>query len=77
MNIPQQMKSLRKILKENQTDFGKRFDVSSTAVSLWEKGEREAPYKVIEFIFNTNRPKLKRMPCEVCEGKGFILAQMI
>lgn len=41
-------------LKESQTEFGKRFNVSHVAVSDWETGKSEAPYKVIEFCHDCN-----------------------
>lgn len=52
MNFPQLIKEKRQILKESQADFGRRFDVSSTAVSLWESGQRQAPYSVLDFVLN-------------------------
>ncbi len=49
-NIPLQILAKRKELKESQGEFGKRFGVSHAAVSEWEAGKCEAPYKVIEFV---------------------------
>ena len=59
----------RKILRENQTKFGKRFGVSATAVSLWEQGKREAGYEVIEFCLKESPP---RIICPRCGGKGIV-----
>lgn len=69
MNIPQQIKNKRKSLKESQTVFGKRFEVSHAAVSDWESGKSEASYKVIIFVLDL--PKRKYLQCHRCKGMGF------
>ena len=50
MTILEQIKAKRKALKETQAQFAKRFKVNQQAVSLWERGKRQAPYTVIEFV---------------------------
>lgn len=40
-------------LNETQTQFGARFDVTATAVSLWEAGERDVPGKVTWWLVHT------------------------
>jgi len=52
MKIPEKIKILRMSLHESQFAFGKRFGVSHVAVSGWESGKSEAPYKVIEMIID-------------------------
>ena len=53
MRISEIIKRTRKLTGESQVEFGKRFGNTGTAVSLWEKDSREAPYKVIEFCLGT------------------------
>jgi DNA-binding XRE family transcriptional regulator len=62
----------RKLLKESQGDFAKRFGVSHASVSDWEKGKSEAGYKVIEFCLGF-RDVQKWMVCQSCGGTGIIL----
>lgn len=50
MDIPNLIRKTRKQLNETQTQFGKRFDVTRTAIEGWEIGRRQAPYSVIEFV---------------------------
>lgn len=52
MDIPELIKLKRKQLGESQDKFGKRFNVTGTAVQLWEYGKREAGYAVIEFVLD-------------------------
>lgn len=52
MKIPEKIKILRMSLHESQEQFSKRFGVSHVAVSGWESGKSEAPYKVIELIID-------------------------
>jgi DNA-binding transcriptional regulator YiaG len=35
------MNDLRMALNETQTDFGRRFGVSASCLSLWEQGKRQ------------------------------------
>lgn len=42
----------RERLGETQEEFGKRFGVVASAVSLWENGLREAPYEVTWWLHN-------------------------
>jgi transcriptional regulator with XRE-family HTH domain len=48
MTIPEHIKAKRKARQETQAQFAKRFKVNQQAVSLWETGKREAPYKVLQ-----------------------------
>src|SRR6185312_10356400 len=48
-SFPEEIQALREQLGENQTEFGKHFGVSHAAVSDWESGKSEAPYKVLEW----------------------------
>ena len=50
LNFPELIKSTRKMLRESQSEFGKRFDVTDGAVSFWESGASQAPYRVINFV---------------------------
>jgi DNA-binding transcriptional regulator YiaG len=50
LNFPLLIKSTRKSLGETQGQFGKRFDVSDGAVSFWESGTSQAPYRVLSFV---------------------------
>lgn len=52
MNWPDKIQNIRLGLDESQTLFGNRFGVSHAAVSDWESGKSEAPYKVIDFVVN-------------------------
>jgi len=49
MKYPEKIKEARRMMKQTQAQFGKRFNVSLVAVSLWENGKREAPYEVLYF----------------------------
>jgi transcriptional regulator with XRE-family HTH domain len=69
LNIPEKIKQARKLTGESQEVFGERFNVSSTAVSLWESGKREAPYKAIEFVISkTSNYEI----CPNCKGDGVV-----
>lgn len=69
MKYPKIIKQAREFLQEGRTTFGNRFDVNAVAVSLWESGKREAPYKVLEFCEKVlDEYKI----CDKCKGKGFI-----
>lgn len=70
MYFNQLIKRTRLTLQETQKQFGSRFDVGGVAVSLWESGDREAPYKVLEFVLD-KKTKL----CPKCMGKGFIMVK--
>ena len=62
----------RRIENLTQTNFGKKYGVSATAVSLWEKGKREIPSRVIQDIINFNGIPIPKL-CPKCLGKGIIL----
>ena len=49
MKYSEKIKETRRMLRQTQSVFGKRFGVSAVAVSLWESGKREAPYEVLSF----------------------------
>lgn len=70
MTIPQLIKRKRLELKENQTDFGKRFGVTHASVSEWESGKSEASYMVIEFILDIKFEKFST--CHMCNGTGIV-----
>lgn len=59
MNFPLTIKSKRRKLGETKTEFGNRFDVSHAAVSDWESGKSEAPYRVLDFCLEASEPKEK------------------
>ena len=65
MNIPNMIKHHRKSLNKSQGEYGEMFNVSHAAVSDWESGKSEAPYKVIEAIFGSFN-----LTCPFCDGKG-------
>lgn len=46
----EQIKQKREKLKESQTTFGKRWDVSHAAVSDWERGITDPPAAVIWWL---------------------------
>jgi len=58
MDIPKQIKITRKILKETQEEFAKRFNTHANTVSRWETGVYKAPYDVIEFVFGKGAEQL-------------------
>jgi DNA-binding XRE family transcriptional regulator len=62
----------RKLLKESQEEFGKRFDLSHASVSDWESGKTEAGYKVIEFCLSFRGTQNWKV-CQACGGTGIIL----
>ena len=74
MKIAEIIKTKRESLHESQTDFGNRFGVSATAVSLWESEQREAPYKVITFALTDLSYRVK---CSTCNGTGYLTKERI
>jgi hypothetical protein len=48
-DFPALINQVRNTLGETQSIFGKRFKVSHVAVSDWEAGKSEAPYRVLSF----------------------------
>lgn len=69
MNFAKEIKKARTKLDLSQAEFGKIFGVKAPAVSLWEKGDRQAPYKVISYILDVNE---NIVICPNCEGKGYV-----
>lgn len=69
MNFEERIRLVRSKLKETQVEFGDRFGVKGVAVSLWESGDRKAPYKVLYFLedFLSNWRQ-----CDECKGKGWL-----
>ena len=65
--FPRLISVVRRSLNENMKQFGERFGVTPTAVSLWESDQREAPYKVLYFCLD-----IDVNVCDKCNGKGFI-----
>lgn len=59
MNVGDLIKQKRLQLKENQSVFGERFNISHAAVSDMERGKTtHIPYKLIELLFsNLNKCK--------------------
>ncbi len=53
--FPQAINRKRHTLRETQLEFGARFGVSNVAVSLWEVGKRQAPYRVLEFCLEESK----------------------
>lgn len=66
--IPKAIKIKRESLGETQEEFGKRFNNSAMAVSYWEAGTREAPYKVLYFVLGMKE-------CPTCKGSGVVASQ--
>jgi transcriptional regulator with XRE-family HTH domain len=68
-DFPTLIREARAKLGMTATEFGKEMGVSVTAVSLWESGKREAPYRVLyrcqDIIKNYQK-------CDKCKGKGYI-----
>ena len=55
----------------SQEEYAKIFGVTATAISLWENGEREAPYKVLELVFTGLGEEPKEIVvCPRCDGTG-------
>ena len=55
----------------SQEEYAKIFGVTATAISLWENGEREAPYRVLEVVFGGLGEEPRDMiVCPRCGGKG-------
>lgn len=53
------IRKTRKQLGYTQAKFGKKFDVKANTVSYWESGEKEAPYKVIEWCIRRAKRNMK------------------
>jgi len=71
MNIPELIKTHRQMRMMSQEEYAKIFGMTATAVALWESGKREAPYKVLEFVFTGLGEESKElMVCPRCGGKG-------
>lgn len=52
INIPSLIRLIRKKEGLTQKEFGKLFGLTLSAISMYENGNREAPYKVLEFVFS-------------------------
>ncbi|MCK9599226.1 MAG: helix-turn-helix domain-containing protein [Sphaerochaeta sp.] len=66
MTVNERIKTVRKRLKYNQADFGKRIAVAQNYLSNIEVGQREATSKIVKLIckeFGVNEEWLR-------EGKG-------
>jgi len=72
MDIPKQIKITRKIFKETQEEFAKRFNTHANTVSRWETGIYQAPYEVIYFVFGKHAEQYEWEACEYCGGKGYV-----
>lgn len=71
MQFHETIKAVRESYRENQKEFGKRFDVTATAVSLWESRQREAPYRVLEWILKVGKEPQPFVDCKKCNGRGY------
>lgn len=55
----------------SQEEYAKIFGMTATAVALWEGGKREAPYRVLEFVFAGLEEEPKPViVCPRCGGRG-------
>jgi transcriptional regulator with XRE-family HTH domain len=71
MNIPKMIKTHREMRNMSQEEYAKIFGVTATAISLWETGNREAPYKVLELVFSGLGEEPKELiVCPRCGGRG-------
>lgn len=73
MDFAEMIKAKRLQLKESQEIFSKRFGVSHAAVSDYEHGKSEAPYRVLKFILSD---KSYREKCNQCNGTGYVSREL-
>jgi len=71
VKITELIKTTRVSEKRTQKKFGVVFGVGGAAVSLWEAGKREAPYRVIEYCLQDHK-QIKKT-CPTCNGTGKIV----
>ena len=69
MKIQTLITDTRKRLHETQKEFGKRFGLDESTICLYESGDREARYKVIEFCFDFLENWIE---CPRCKGEGWV-----
>lgn len=60
------VRNRRKLLQENQVEFGKRFGVPANTVSRWESGLYGVPQAVIEELLG-----YELEICSYCFGVGY------
>lgn len=53
ISIPELIKSVREEKGLTREEFAELLGFTESSVSQWESGKREAPYDVLEFVFNT------------------------
>lgn len=70
MRLADIVRAKRQTFKETQEQFGKRFGVTPTAVSLWESANRDVPNRVIEELLDM--PDVKFILCDACHGSGLV-----
>jgi transcriptional regulator with XRE-family HTH domain len=49
-DFPNLIKRVRINQDLNMSEFGARFNVTHAAVSNWESGKNQAPYRVLEYV---------------------------
>lgn len=52
IDIPSLIRHIRGLEGLTQAEFGESFGFAASAVSNWETGRREAPYKILGFVFS-------------------------
>lgn len=75
MKLNELLKKTRESLFETQTEFGKRFNVSATAISLWESGARDIPNNVVENLINNSLVR-QLITCPRCSGAGVLFKEI-
>lgn len=61
----------RQQLMETQSEFAKRYGVSTNTVCRWETGAYQVPASVIEKLLEN---LVYEKPCPVCDGSGMVRA---
>lgn len=60
VDIPATIRYVRKSENLTQKELARLFGFAPSSISMWELGEREAPYKLLEYIFAKCIEYLKR-----------------
>lgn len=61
MYLSKNLETIRKHLRENQSEFGERYGVGRSAVSKWEAGENEPPLRVLMALEELTGVPITRM----------------
>lgn len=61
MYLSKNLETIRKHLRENQSEFGERYGVGRSAVSKWEAGENEPPLRVLMALEDLTGVSMTRM----------------